>query len=58
MLDLRFVPATADDVPEVLAVLDRAAARLSAAGIRQWPERFAAEAGGDRTLVSRYELAL
>ncbi|MET7403130.1 GNAT family N-acetyltransferase [Dactylosporangium sp. NPDC005572] len=43
MLDLRFVPATADDVPEVLAVLDRAAARLAAAGIRQWPERFAAE---------------
>ncbi len=38
-----FVRATSADVAEVLAVLDRAAARLAAAGIRQWPPRFAAE---------------
>jgi hypothetical protein len=40
---LSFVRATGADVPEILAVLDDAARRLADAGIRQWPDRFAAD---------------
>src|SRR5216117_2291025 len=40
---LQFVRATAADVADVLAVLDHAAAWLTAAGIRQWPERFVSD---------------
>jgi hypothetical protein len=41
--DLQFVRATAGDVAVVLTVLDHAAAWLTATGVRQWPDRFAAE---------------
>ncbi|TNH30276.1 hypothetical protein FHG89_08465 [Micromonospora orduensis] len=41
--DLQFVRATAADVADVLAVLDHAAAWLTAAGIQQWPDRFVTE---------------
>lgn len=41
--DLQFVRATSAEVEPVLAVLDHAAAWLTAASIRQWPDRFDAE---------------
>ncbi|GAB3827639.1 hypothetical protein ACFPIJ_07945 [Dactylosporangium cerinum] len=40
---VEFVRATATDVGDVLSVLDDAAAWLAAGGVRQWPERFAAD---------------
>ena len=40
---LRFVRATPEDVAQVVAVLDDAAAWLAASGIRQWPDRFEPE---------------
>jgi hypothetical protein len=39
---MRFDRAAAADLDDVLAVLDDAAAWLDAAGVRQWPRRFAA----------------
>ena len=41
--DLQFVRATPADVAQVVAVLDHAAAWLTASGIRQWPDRFDTE---------------
>ncbi|HVX42477.1 MAG TPA: GNAT family N-acetyltransferase [Mycobacteriales bacterium] len=55
-MDYEFRVATADDVSEVLAVLDEAAGWLRSRGVRQWPARF--DAGWITPAITRGETHL